>query len=602
MKNEGSSLAVIDLGGQYCHLISRRLRDLNVWADVVNSDEPLQNLSRYAGLILSGGPRSVTEKNAPTVDRKVLDLGIPVLGICYGHQLIAHLLGGDVKKGKTEYGPVTLSILDKEELFEGADSSIKVWMSHADNVRRLPSGLKSLAKTSRCENAAYGDAERKIFGVQFHPEVVHSEFGSKLLSNFARQICRIRSKDEIKNQKDRLIELIKERVGDNSVFFFVSGGVDSTVAFTLCAQALPKDRLLGVYVDTGLMRKGETEEFQALLSSLDLGDRLRIRDAKERFLTALAGVDEPEKKRQIIGRKFVEEQEAAMKEYGIDESHWLLGQGTIYPDTIESGGKSGKAAVIKTHHNRCEEIQRLLEKGRVIEPLAEFYKDEVRHLGEALGLDRLLTQRWPFPGPGLAIRCLCNPNQQPSAATPIQLPKRFNDYKAISTAISAVGVQGDSRTYRRTAAVKGPFDYDKLQDIGSLLCHGKRHNRAIYLILARSPNFENAQTKPNVFIEAARLDLLREADFIARQVMEERGLLESVWQFPVVDIPLSIENDGESVVLRPVNSTDGMTANFARLNEPVLREIAESIVAKLAGVDAVFLDITDKPPATIEWE
>lgn len=602
MDNVQNSLAVIDLGGQYCHLISRRLRDINVWSKVVDSNEPLENLGRYAGLILSGGPRSVTEKNAPTVDPKVFGLGIPVLGICYGHQLIAHLLGGDVKKGKTEYGPATLSILDKEKLFDGADSSIKVWMSHADNVRKLPTGLKPLAKTSRCENAAYGNAERKIFGVQFHPEVVHSDFGKELLANFALKICRIKSEDEIKSKKNHLIEMIKERVGDNSVFFFVSGGVDSTVAFTLCAQALPKDRLLGVYVDTGLMRKGETEEFQALLSSLGLNDRLRIRDAKERFLTALADEHKPEVKRQIIGRKFVEEQEAAMKEYGIDESHWLLGQGTIYPDTIESGGKTGKAAVIKTHHNRCEEIQRLLEKGRVIEPLAEFYKDEVRHLGEALGLDRLLTQRWPFPGPGLAIRCLCNPEQESATATPLPLSKQFSEYKAISTAISAVGVQGDARTYRRTAAVKGPFDYDKLQDIGSRICHGKRHNRAIYLILSRSPNFENAKTKPNVFIEASRLDLLREADFIARQVMEERGLLETVWQFPVVDIPLSIDHDGESVVLRPVDSTDGMTANFARLAEPVLREIAERILAKLAGVDAVFLDITDKPPATIEWE
>lgn len=599
--NTGNSLAVIDLGGQYCHLISRRLRDLNVWSDIFDSDAAPAALQGYAGVILSGGPRSVYDEDAPTVDPKILELGVPVLGICYGHQLLAKMLGGEVRPGAMEYGPAFLSVLKKEDLFEGARPAIKVWMSHTDNVTSLPKGVKALARTERCENAAYGDVDRKFYGVQFHPEVVHSEFGADLLTNFARRICRVRSKEEIRNQVEHLIEVIKERVGKDSVFFLVSGGVDSTVAFALCARALPKERLLGVYVDTGLMRKGETEEFQLMLSTLGLSERLRVRNESRRFLTALAGVDEPEDKRRIIGRLFVDVQREAMQEYEVDEDHWLLGQGTIYPDTIESGGKTGKAALIKTHHNRCKEIRRLMEKGRVIEPLTEFYKDEVRHLGEALGIDRRLTQRWPFPGPGLAVRCLCNKGEE-STAQHLKLPRRYSDYEAVTLPIRSVGVQGDARTYCQVVAIRGCLDYGELQDISTMLCNNdKLHNRVIYLVSARFPDLVKAMTKKDVFVDHSRLSMLREADFIARELMEEQGLMESVWQFPVVLIPLSLAN-GESIVLRPVNSKDGMTANFARLHESVLKEIGKRILARIPAVDAVFLDITDKPPATIEWE
>ncbi len=599
--NTDKSLAVVDLGGQYCHLISRRLRDLDVWSDILDADVSPDVLKNYAGVILSGGPRSVNDKHAPTVDRKILDLGKPILGICYGHQLLAKMLGGDVRTGEMEYGPASLSVLRKDELFEGANSAISVWMSHTDNVTTLPKGAKTIARTPRCKNAAFGDFDRKIFGVQFHPEVAHSEFGANLLANFARRICRIRSKEEIGNQVEHLIEMVKEKAGKNSVFFFVSGGVDSTVAFALCARALPKERLMGVYVDTGLMRKGETNEFHLMLAARGLSDRLLVRDESRRFLSALAGKHDPEEKRRIIGQCFVDVQREAMREYGIDEDHWLLGQGTIYPDTIESGGKTGKAALIKTHHNRCEEIRHLIEKGRVIEPLADFYKDEVRHLGEALGLDRHLTQRWPFPGPGLAIRCLCIKGEG-SDAQHFKLPKQYSAYEAISVPISSVGVQGDTRTYRQVVAIRGPLDFETQQALSTTICNSdKLHNRVIHLISARFPDFAGARAKGNVFIDDARLSTLREADSIAREVMEAHGLMDSVWQFPVVLIPLTLGN-GESIVLRPVNSQDGMTANFARIQKDVLKEIGDRILDRLSSVDAVFLDITDKPPATIEWE
>ncbi len=599
--NTEKSLAVIDLGGQYCHMISRRLRDLNVWSDIVDSDVSIEKLGHYAGVILSGGPRSVNEDGAPTVDSRILELGIPILGICYGHQLLAKMLGGDVSAGATEYGPASLSIIDNKELFEGANSDIQVWMSHTDSVNRLPVGAKELARTPSCKNAAYSDPERKVYGVQFHPEVVHSEFGADLLENFARRICRIRSKEEIGAQVEHLVESIRNTVGEASVFFFVSGGVDSTVAFALCARALPKERLLGVYVDTGLMRKRETEEFKSMLQEKGLSERLLVRDESHRFLSALKGTYDPEEKRRIIGRLFVDVQREAMREYGINEGDWLLGQGTIYPDTIESGGTAGKAAVIKTHHNRCDEIRTLIEEGRVIEPLAEFYKDEVRHLGETLGVDRQLTQRWPFPGPGLAIRCLCN-NGSGSIAKRFILPEQFSDYEAVDVPIRSVGVQGDSRTYAHPIAIRGPLDFEKLQKISSAVCNmDKLHNRVIYLVSGRMGDLSSGRIKSDVFLDESRITTLRDADCIAREVMERHQLMESVWQFPVVLIPLSF-SDGESIVLRPVNSQDGMTANFARLNATVLSEIAETILEQLNSVDAVFLDISDKPPATIEWE
>lgn len=595
-----NSLAIIDLGGQYCHLISRRLRDLKVWSDIFPSDVSPDVLRGYAGVILSGGPRSVWDTDSPSIDSGLLALDVPVLGICYGHQLLAKMLGGEVAPSSAEFGRTQLLLIESNSLFSGTHEHQTVWMSHSDAVIRLPRSATRLAHTDRCANAAYADFDRRFFGVQFHPEVVHSEFGSSVLGNFARRVCGLRDDHQDRGHIDRLVRTIRKQVGDDSVFFFVSGGVDSTVAFALCAKALPKDRILGVYVDTGLMRKGETEEFRELLEALGLDDRLRIRDERQRFIEALSDVVDPEDKRRIIGRLFVQVQKETMQEYGIDENKWLLGQGTIYPDTIESGGSMGSAAVIKTHHNRCEEILCLLEKDRVVEPLTEFYKDEVRRLGQLLGLDRKITQRWPFPGPGLAIRCLCNERSE-ECPEPLELPEKFYQFQATQIPIRTVGVQGDGRTYRQAVALSGPVDYELLQEISTSLCNdGTLHNRVIFLIAGNESDLRYAKTK-EACINEERLSLLRSADFVVRSIMERRGLLEAVWQFPVVLVPLSFAS-GETIVLRPVSSEDGMTADFTRLNEAVLREIGDCILKEIRGIDAVFLDITDKPPATIEWE
>jgi len=565
----------------------------------------LEALAEHAGIILSGGPQSVYEKGAPKTKPGILKLGIPVLGICYGHQLLAQMLGAKVQKREGEYGPTKLSIVAQDTLFKGTPEEQIVWMSHTDSVTQLPDELLTLASTSQCRNAAFADIRHRFYGVQFHPEVVHTENGLQILRTFVSSICRLKARKDIKYRVKTLVEEIRAKVGQKSVFFLVSGGVDSTVAFVLCAKALPKDRILGLYVDTGLMRKKETEELQVNLARLGLLPRLQTRNRSADFFKSLRGVTNPETKRQIIGRLFVQVQSEAMLELGIDDRRWLLGQGTIYPDTIESGGARGLAAVIKTHHNRCPEILEMIKKGRVIEPLAELYKDEVRQLGRELGLEDRLTNRWPFPGPGLAIRCLCNRATAKSKEVNDTVRKYVGklNYQAVLLPIKSVGVQGDSRTYKQVMALRhkrGKVDYEQLQAVSTELCNVHTATNRVVLFLSGCVKGLGSATMKRASLSPSRVKLLREADYIVRSKMEKYGLIERVWQFPVVLVPISFRG-GESIVLRPVNSTDGMTASFARLPLDVLRDMANEIT-KLGEIDAVFLDVTSKPPATIEWE
>jgi GMP synthase (glutamine-hydrolysing) len=599
------TIAIIDLGGQYCHLIGRQLRKLGVGSKIYEPDTPLEALAKHAGIILSGGPQSVYEKGAPKTKGGILKLGIPVLGICYGHQLLAQMLGAKVEKRVGEYGRTKLSVVAHDTLFKGTPNEQVVWMSHADTVTKLPPKSVTLASTGQCHNAAFADLRRRFYGVQFHPEVVHTEYGPQILRSFLSSVCGLKISKDIRHRIRTLTDAIKTKAGDKSVFFLVSGGVDSTVAFVLCAKALTKGRILGLYVDTGLMRKGEVEELQANLAKLGLLDKLETCNKSRLFLGKLRGITNPETKRQIIGRLFVKVQSEAMRELGIDDQHWLLGQGTIYPDTIESGGVRGLAAVIKTHHNRCPEIMKMIRQGRVIEPLADFYKDEVRDLGRRLGLEPRLTNRWPFPGPGLAIRALCNGTPAKARVISKRLVNHSDDfeYEGILLPIKSVGVQGDARTYRQVVAlrdVRGRLDYERLQHVSTELCNvHTATNRVIVFISGCVKTLERASVK-RAALTPGRVELLREADFIVRSKMEEYNLTESVWQFPVVLVPISFRG-GESIILRPVNSEDGMTANFARLPSDLIYGVAEQIM-QLGGIDAVFLDVTSKPPATIEWE
>jgi GMP synthase (glutamine-hydrolysing) len=582
-------ITVLDAGGQYCHLIARRVREMGVYAEVRASETPAAELEDRRGIIISGGPASVYAPDSPTVDPELFSLGVPVLGICYGMQLMAHLLeGGKVKPGeKGEYGLASLQVLETEDrLFTGFQRVSTVWMSHRDRVEAAPEDFVVTATTSTCPVAAMANDWRKQYGIQFHPEVVHTQGGKVLLGNFLFGIAGCTQDWDPTRQLEELEDEIRRTARGRKVFFFASGGVDSTVAVSLCIQALGQDRVHAAYVDTGLMREGETEFVREVFTRM-AGDSFEVVDAREEFLARLTGVIEPEAKRKIIGEEFVQVQQRVLESGHFLDGDWILGQGTIYPDTIESGG-SAKAEVIKTHHNRVEGIQRLIEAGRLVEPLAQLYKDEVRQVGAALGLPAALLDRHPFPGPGLAIRCLATATEGYAEAVPggYLLP------------VQSVGVQGDSRTYRLTLALPR-YSEEAFATATELINQRTDINRVVALAGGVEPlgayrSFASA-------LDQTRLERLRQCDAIVRGLSEESGFEEQVWQFPIVLIPCGVEGKPDSVVLRPIHSVDGMTAQAVPMAADLLRRMVEELL-RVNGIAGVFYDMTNKPPATIEWE
>ena len=428
-----------------------------------------------------------------------------------------------------------------------------------------------------------------MYGVQFHPEVVHTTEGVRILGNFVFDICGC-EKDWNPGQRVKLVEeQIRRIAGGRNIFFFVSGGVDSTVAFTLCLRALSPDRVRGVYVDTGLMRHGETEFVGSMFEGLGHGS-VEIAHCEEQFLAPLAQAREPEQKRHIIGEQFLRVQERIIEERGLLDGHWILGQGTIYPDTIESGG-TAKAATIKTHHNRVPGIQKLIEAGRIIEPLADFYKDEVRAIGRELGLPNELLDRHPFPGPGLAIRCLC--------AEADEMVTRIPEGWLIP--VRSVGVQGDSRSYAPILALEAyPSAAANLQDEATELVNRAANvNRVVARVASREPLERQRVWASSV--TKGRIALLREADRIVRELSAESRFDAEVWQFPVILIPVGPGNSRNAVVLRPIQSVDGMTAESVPMPDALLEAMASRLMA-LPEISGVYYDLTHKPPGTIEWE
>ncbi|MSO21636.1 MAG: glutamine-hydrolyzing GMP synthase [Acidobacteria bacterium] len=579
-------ITVLDAGGQYCHLIARKVRELGVYAEVAASETPAAALAGRKGIIISGGPSSVYDSGSPTIDPALLAAGIPVLGICYGQQLIAHMLGGTVSKGERgEYGFAQLDLTGAESIFLGVSGRQQVWMSHRDLVTVPPAGFDVLARTDTCPVAAMGSAAQKIFGVQFHPEVAHTPSGKTILSNFLFEICGCEKDWDPAGQILAVEEHIRQVAGHRNIFFFVSGGVDSTVAYTLCLKALGPERVHGTYVDTGMMREGETEFVRENFARL--GARaFQVVDARQDFLGALAGATEPERKRHIIGEKFVEVQEKILDSEHYLDGQWILGQGTIYPDTIESGG-SAKADLIKTHHNRVEGIQKLIEAGRIIEPLTQFYKDEVRAIGRQLGLAPELLERHPFPGPGLAIRCLCTDE--------ITAPQRTGNGWIIP--VSSVGVQGDSRTYKPVLALDAPPSSE--EDAAAIINSRTDVNRIVGTAVTCRPM--SALRIAPAHLTADRMNRLRRVDAIVRNLCVNSGFEKEIWQFPVVLIPLGIPARPDSVVLRPVDSVDGMTARAVRIPAELLGTMTRMLM-EVEGIAGVFYDLTNKPPGTIEWE
>ncbi len=516
------TVLVVDFGAQYAQLIARRVREARVYSEIVPHTMPVADLlaKNPKAIILSGGPSSVYAEGAPAVDPALFQAGVPAFGICYGFQAMARALGGTVAHtGKSEFGRTDLAVLSTGTLLQGIDTGAKVWMSHGDSVTEAPAGFEVLAGTPDTPVAAFEDTARGLAGVQWHPEVLHSEHGQAVLQHFLYDIAGARPTWTMANVVDETVETVRSTVGGKRVICGLSGGVDSAVAAALVQRAVGS-QLTCVYVDHGLMRQGESEQVERDYVAAT-GVDLHVVEAADRFLTQLKGVENPEEKRKIIGREFIRVFEAAARdivaqagEQGAEVE--FLVQGTLYPDVVESGGGEGTAN-IKSHHNvggLPDDLQFTL-----IEPLRTLFKDEVRAVGEELGLPAEMVWRQPFPGPGLAIRI-----------------------------------------------------------VGA--------------------------------VDAERLAILRRADAIARAELTAAGLDRDVWQFPVVLLAdvrsVGVQGDGRTyghpIVLRPVSSEDAMTADWSRLPYEVIERISTRITNEVREVNRVVLDVTSKPPGTIEWE
>ena len=506
-------IVVLDFGSQYTQIIARKLRESGVYSEIVPYNESIEDIMARTpkGIILSGGPASVYASDSYHPDSTIFDLGLPILGICYGMQLIAQHFGGSVIPATShEYGKAKLDIIVENEIFKDTQNGQIVWMSHGDRVESIPSGFEKIAISENSPYAAIADTNRNIYAFQFHPEVYHSECGSKLLKNFAKYICGCESTWNMGSFAKEQIERVKKQVGNKKVLCAVSGGVDSSVVATLLFEAIG-NQVIPVFVDNGLLRANEREQVETIFKSRGI-DLITV-DASEQFLTKLAGVTDPETKRKIIGETFIEVfDKEAKKHEGVE----FLAQGTLYTDVIESVSVKGPSKTIKSHHN----VGGLPDwmKFELVEPLREIFKDEVRELGLELGLPRNMINRHPFPGPGLAIR-----------------------------------VMGD--------------------------------------------------------VNKPELDLLRKADVILLDVLHSTGYYEKTWQ--AFTVLLNVKSVGvmgdnrtydNTVCVRIVDATDGMTATFAHIPHEILETISRRIINEVDGINRVVYDISSKPPATIEWE
>jgi len=604
MKHE--TIAVLDFGGQYAHLIANRVRRLGVYTVILDNETSAGELSQYKGLILSGGPDSVNDPDAPRCDSAIFDLPIPILAICYGHQLMQYTMGGNVSKGTTrEYGFAKLHVVNPKGILKDFPDSSRVWMSHFDIVQKLAEGFEVIGTTTDCPTAVIANFGKNYYGIQFHTEVTHTEEGNKLLENFLN-LCGVSRDWSIEQFIKDKIEKIKDQIGDKKVFLLVSGGVDSTVCFALLEKAIGPDRVYGMLIDTGLMRLNEAEKAEKALTSAGFKN-LHIADKQSVFLKKLAGVSDPESKRKIIGELFWEVKEDVAEELGLNSNEWIMGQGTIYPDTIESGGTK-HADKIKTHHNRVDLVQEMIAVGKVIEPIAELYKDEVRDLGEKLGLSHDLVWRHPFPGPGLGVRILCTSQKEVETAENFDvLSREITNFvkEKFSIKLTAkvlhcksVGVQGDERTYAHPVALFTDMrDWDELEKISTAITNSfPQVNRVMLTLFGDSGEFKLKLADTS----ADRVALLQKIDNAVTQVMNKTTKDFGIWQFPVVLIPISTVTDNESIVLRPIVSTEAMTASFAKIDSETLEKLVTAV--RQSNISHIFYDLTHKPPGTIEWE
>lgn len=607
---EIEKIVILDFGSQYTHLIANRIRRLGVYSEI-RDPEDFGNLNDplVKGIILSGGPSSVYDSKRPQVKPSLFemikkgDLQKPILGICYGHHLLSHELGGKVEKGEIrEYGKAKVEIIADIPLTKGLSKIETVWMSHGDEVKVLPEDFKVAGTTNDCKSAILYHTHKNIYSLQFHPEVTHSVNGIKILQNFVDLTATAKNwsmdiyYDILKNE-------IKEQAKDKKVFLLVSGGVDSTVVFSLLKKTLGDDKVLGVHVDHGLMRLNETEKIEKYMSGNNFHN-LVVEDASNLFISALKEKYDPEEKRKIIGKLFLDVKDIVIDKLKISKDEFLLGQGTIYPDAIESGATKN-AKVIKTHHNRVDIIEEMIKEGKVIEPLKELYKDEVRELGRLLGLPSLLVDRHPFPGPGLGVRVLCSKGEKETVDLNIQKAienfTKKSGYESAVLPVKSVGVQGDFRTYAHPLAIySGEKNWSKLEELSTATTNKfKEINRVVYVLgMQKITSIEVKKT----YITKERLDVLRTADDIVTTTIIKAGLYDKIWQMPVIIAPLCFNgSSNETIILRPIDSQEAMTASFFAIEWPIVEQMAKDII-DATGVGAVLYDITHKPPGTIEWE
>ncbi|MBN1539379.1 MAG: glutamine-hydrolyzing GMP synthase [Candidatus Thermoplasmatota archaeon] len=604
------TIAVVDNGGQFAHLIATKVRDhVRVKTVIVDPHADVSDLEGVKGIILSGGPDSIHEEDAIQLNPEILDLNVPVLGLCYGmHEIVMGYKGKVGRSEFKEYGFASLHFKD-DPIFKGVPQGDRVWMSHGDKTTLLPEGFRTIGATENCPIAAFTDEKRKRWGFQFHPEVEDTIHGDEMLRNFVVDICGARQDWTAEKNLEEILSDIKKEARGRKVLCLVSGGVDSTVVASLLSRALPQDRCRFIHVDTGLMRKDESTKVMEALGKQGLLD-LKVIDASERYLNALSGKVDPEEKRKIIGRLFID---IINEEAGeAVSSEWVLAQGTLYPDTIESGG-TRNADVIKTHHNRVDIIMRMIDEGRVIEPVKELYKAEVREVGRRLGLPKELVQRHPFPGPGLGIRALCQDKDvmrkdlRESAEVSPRVERGIREdawgcknARGSVLPVRSVGVKGDARSYEHPVAlwVEGAVQWKELKLFSTRLVNRVQGINRCVLVMA--PRSIGTPIPVERHITKERMDLLRKADSMVMEGLRNHGLYDSIWQCPTVLVPVGFSG-GEMVVIRPVWSERAMTAEVSELPEAFFDDIVPRLLG-VGGVDAVAVDVTSKPPGTIEWE
>ena len=609
-------LAILDCGGQYTKVIDRRVRELGVKSDIFPINVKSEDLKDYKSVILSGGPNNIGKAQRLNFDDKIFELGIPVLGICYGMQLMSDHFGGvvasDVKK---EYGQCEVTIDLAAPIFDGLSEKEQVLMSHGDTVKVKPEGFEVIAKSGDAI-AAIGDVQRKMYGFQFHPEVDLTENGMKMLENFIRKVAEYKEVYALEDRIQTSIKMIQEKVGDKKIICLVSGGVDSAVTAALLVKALPAENIYAIHIDSGFMRKNESDIVCENLKELGMKNLIR-ENAKDYFMNTIVETEEgpigplvdtvdPEKKRRIIGEIFIQIANQVIERLGLDKENTFIAQGTLRPDLIESGNPdiSGFAHKIKTHHNDVEIVRQARKKGLIVETNADWHKDEVRRVARKLGLDEAIASRQPFPGPGLAIRLICHDKNEEVEITSEEVAK-LNEIlgqtpeKGFILPIKSVGVQGDARSYRNLCLMAGrktDFNWKEVTTNAKEITDTINSINRVGYILNKSEINDEIKCF-NMRIEDENVELLRELDYIVTTTLDNAKVNQT---FAVL-IPIGITKK-YSVAIRTFVTNDFMTGRPGEIGKEV-EKVVNEIESKFGDkIEFVIYDVTSKPPATTEWQ